>query len=368
MKRLLVTGGPVHAKLDDVKIITNRFKGGLIAELVNLFFKKYPDDVSIIYLCSKGSIIPKSNLKLRIVYHDGFWDYWKKVNEMSTNMDGVILGAAVSNLIPLQPFKGKFPSHNYKPGDIIPIDFTIAPRVIDEVKKINPRTHLFGFKLLSNVERKELVKAAYGVLLESKATAIFANDTRDLTFKIAVTKDRGQHDMTNEGIVDFVWKCLLDEYYSTIVTDDKVECSESTHEIFDNLYDVYKFDFDKTEEGYVFGTIAVRDDKGFLTTGRGKNELNDKVFVTEVNHDARIVRSVHKKPSLNSPLLSYIFNTNPNVKAIVHIHDHYENLHVCWDYAIPGTVEDSIRNVDKSFVINQHGSFLLLDEKLNVIK
>ena len=32
-KKILVTGGPVHAYLDDVKIITNRFKGGLMARL-----------------------------------------------------------------------------------------------------------------------------------------------------------------------------------------------------------------------------------------------------------------------------------------------------------------------------------------------
>ena len=31
--RILITGGPVHAKLDAVKIITNTFKGGLMAEL-----------------------------------------------------------------------------------------------------------------------------------------------------------------------------------------------------------------------------------------------------------------------------------------------------------------------------------------------
>jgi hypothetical protein len=31
--RILITGGPVHAYLDAVKIITNKFKGGLMAEL-----------------------------------------------------------------------------------------------------------------------------------------------------------------------------------------------------------------------------------------------------------------------------------------------------------------------------------------------
>ena len=31
--KMLITGGPVHAYLDAVKIITNKFKGGLMAEL-----------------------------------------------------------------------------------------------------------------------------------------------------------------------------------------------------------------------------------------------------------------------------------------------------------------------------------------------
>jgi phosphopantothenoylcysteine synthetase/decarboxylase len=31
--KILITGGPVHAYLDPVKIITNKFKGGLMAEL-----------------------------------------------------------------------------------------------------------------------------------------------------------------------------------------------------------------------------------------------------------------------------------------------------------------------------------------------
>ena len=33
--KILITGGPVHAKLDAVKFVTNRFKGGLIADLAD---------------------------------------------------------------------------------------------------------------------------------------------------------------------------------------------------------------------------------------------------------------------------------------------------------------------------------------------
>lgn len=33
MKKILITGGPVHANLDAVKIITNRFRGGRMVDL-----------------------------------------------------------------------------------------------------------------------------------------------------------------------------------------------------------------------------------------------------------------------------------------------------------------------------------------------
>ena len=144
--KILVSGGPVHAYLDAVKIITNKFKGGRMYQLARELAGDYGYEV--IYLTPKGIdrdpyYGPKGFCK--IVFHDGFEDYRKKVLELAPQMDAVILGAAVANLIPANPWKGKFPSHDYKPGEIIPIDFTIASRIIDEVKEVAPDTHVFGF-------------------------------------------------------------------------------------------------------------------------------------------------------------------------------------------------------------------------------
>jgi hypothetical protein len=378
MKRLLITGGPVHAHLDAVKIITNKFKGGLMADLIKQFFSGLGGyNCSVTYLTSKDAIQPNVPfaLDLTVVHHNGFQDYRQKVLELSKDMDGVILGAAVANLIPLHPLEGKFPSHNYKVGDVIPIDFTIAPRVIDEVKKVNPKVHLFGFKLLSGVPHDELISAAYGVLLESKATAVFANDAKDLTTKYAVTKERGEHTMDNRGIADFVMDCLNDEYYKTIPiesTSDKVHHYNvlvDTFSTFVFLFDKYKHEFYETEEGYVFGTVAMRNKNGgFFTTGRGKKELDGMVFVLNVDHKSRVVESLNEKPSLNTPLLDWIFKTNPKVKAIVHLHN-FDGLSYVpvLPYAIPGTVKDSKRDIHTSFIIEGHGTFLLLDDKLNII-
>jgi len=70
---ILVTGGPVHAYLDDVKIITNRFHGGLMAELAENLAKNYRCQVQ--YLCSKDAVKPNG---VNYICHDGFDDYQKQ--------------------------------------------------------------------------------------------------------------------------------------------------------------------------------------------------------------------------------------------------------------------------------------------------
>ena len=374
--KILITGGPVHAKLDAVKIITNKFKGGLMAELAELLLYQ---ECEVTYLTAKGAKLPDvveldngANVKkaqAEILYHDGFHDYHKQVLALAPAFDAVVLGGAVANLIPLEPLTGKFPSHNYKPGDIIPINFTIAPRVIDDVKKVAPNTHLFGFKLLSGVPHEELISAAYGVLLESKATAVFANDAKNLMVKYAVTKERGEHPMNINDMAKFIVECVGDVYYKTVLCPTH-EATDSTKAIrdFNVISGMYADNYTEVPEGYMFGTIAVRNHDGsFITTGRGKHELDDKVLVYNVNHDKHVVE-VHgeKKASLNAPLLDWIFKHTPNVHAIVHFHTQCPDADIkTLPYAIPGTVRDSQRTVRKSFNIEGHGCFLFLDDELN---
>lgn len=367
--KILVTGGPVHAKLDAVKIITNTFKGGLMAELADQLKMADINGVEITYLTAKGMKCPAVN-NPTILYHDGFHDYHKQVLELAPQHDAVILGAAVANLIPMNPLTGKFPSHNYKVGDRIPIDFTIAQRVIDEVKKVAPKTHLFGFKLLSGVPHDELIRAAYGVLLESHATAVFANDRKELMNKYCVTKERGVHPMSMKQMTEFILRCLMDKYYKTEVLNARVIYPDAEHAF--NMYAKRFGDkFKPIPEGYVFGTIAIRNlDGRFLTTGRGKNELNDKVVVMKVDHNKCLVKTYEKKASLNAPLLDWIFKHNLDCHAIVHYHEVRPDLKWTLPYAIPGTVADTQRNIEPfqgSFNIAQHGCFLLLDKNGNLL-
>lgn len=364
-KNILITGGPVHAHLDAVKIITNRFKGGLMAELANNLIMSYgADNITIFYVVAPrmGAVKPNFCGNGIILYeHNGLEDYKRLVLELAPHMDAVILGAAVANLIPAKPIVGKFPSHNYKSGDVIPIDFTIAPRIIDEVKKVAPKTHLFGFKLLSGAPHEELIRAAYEIVLSSGATAVFANDRKNLQEIYAVTKERGVHPIERIRLEGWIWEMIKDKYYHTAhfvewdIPEDPVRQLR-------NLILKHKEKFTTVENGMIFGTVAVRCERGFITTGRGKRELDDIVKVIYVDHDNHeVLVEGPKKASLNAPLLAKLFES-PEVDHIVHYHQQEPSLPTM-AYAPPGTVRDSSRPNNTSFNIDGHGCMLLFNKE-----
>jgi len=363
-KKVLITGGPVHAWLDAVKKITNDFKGGRMAQLAeDLLYK----GCEVHYLCSPGSATVSEGAYTAGVHlytHNGFDEYKKMVLEMAPDFDAVILGAAVANLIPANPWKGKFPSHNYKEGDIINIPFIVAPRVINMVKAVAPKTHVIGFKLLKNVPHQELINAAYDIVTDAKATVVFANDRNDLDTIWPVFKEKSDYCIDREEeLADTIIETIHDEYYHTEVKfKDHLAPMMS---IMDTIAR-YSHRFIKVGDKY-FGTVAIRSGSGFYTTARGKESIDnpdDIVFVESVDHKTKTVVSLHKKPTLNAPLLHHIFNTNPEINVIVHWHVSSLNMDSFGFpvllHAVPGTVRDSIRDIDKSFVIQGHGAFELI--------
>ena len=369
MKKILVTGGPVHAHLDAVKIITNEFRGGRMEALareissIARISAPWPEtSMQVHYLCQ--NCIDESLLKdcgVKVIRHNGYNDYRDKILAMAPEMDAIILGAAVVNLIPEKPWEGKFPSHNYREGETINIPFIIAPRVINMVKAVaKPTCHLFGFKLLKGVPHEELIDAAYEIVMGAKATCVFANDRNDLDTKYAVTKERGVQVLTSQtSLSRFIMDRINDEYYTTTVSDYYIPplhwLDEAKAFAFRN-----KDKFVKIGE-HMFGTVALRIPDSysgaFITTGRGKKELDSWSYVNHVNHIDRVVQA-SSKATLNAPLLDIIFRNNPDVKAILHYHKTGTDLPKL-PYAPPGTIADSIRDVHESFEIEGHGVFEL---------
>ena len=132
--KILFTIGPIPAKLDSVKLITNKFKGGLSLLVVSKLHKYF--DIEVVKWEGLSVNLP-SNVKITNV--SDVLNYRDVV--LSTTADAYVLSAAVANLMPINPWATKFPSHNYKSGDRFNITFTLTPRVIDLIKKLNNVVH-----------------------------------------------------------------------------------------------------------------------------------------------------------------------------------------------------------------------------------
>jgi len=376
MTRILVTGGPVAANLDAVKLITNRFKGGRMLALANELAN---DGARVTYLASEIPGHMRVHENCEWVKHTGFDDYMEKVLAMAPDYDAVVLGAAVANLIPDERWKeialqgGKFPSHNYLEGDPVQVLMRIAPRVINRVHAAAPRTKIIGFKLLSGVSRKGLVEAAKITLQESRAKVVIANDARNLDKKVIVTPE-GDHDLQGE-LSHLVMEIASDEYYST-VSDSGIDTSDEALAAMESYDDLAKKDLKirshgSAWNGMMFGCIATRiegsGDPSFVISSRGKEHLSERCVVRFVDHGARrVCVEGPKKASLNAPLIDTIFREFPSARTVIHYHEVTIDRWAL-PYAPPGTVRDSVRdlpdlNTKRSFEIRGHGTFVIMED------
>lgn len=327
MKNIVITVGQIPARLDSVKFVTNRFRGGLALKTAE-YLKAQGHNVTVVHWKFN-----KVDTDLHTVPVDDVMHYYKTV--LSLKADAYILAAAVANLMPSKPYEGKFPSHNYKVGEKFNIEFTIAPRLIDEIKAHHPRATLIGYKLLDG-RVEDLIAAGKKTLIESKANLVFANDpvwAKDK--KLAITADGAVFPLSFDEHLEMIDKVVNEEWFQTarhyltplVIGNDRW--------VIDN-YPKHKVD------GQTFGCFAIRKGDGFFTTTRGKRSGDSAIsFVAKVDFEKRVVHAT-RKATLNAPLLAKIFQDNPHIGYLIHGHDLRGNP-LSGEYQFPGSLGD-LRN------------------------
>lgn len=364
MKKVVISCGPIPARLDSVKFITNRFKGGLAFKTAKAIVDNGNFDVTIV-MWTNTDVPDWCDDKVSVVKVADVFEYYNWYKDNAMNYDAFIMAAAVANLTPSNPWKGKFPSHNYSVGEKFNIEFEIAPRAIDVIKQVNPRASLIGYKLFDGTE-EELISAARHTLHDAKANIIFANHPATAkTEKIAVMADNSIIHCTFDEHIQLIIKQLLCTYYRTDVTPlSETELADYRVVEAIELVKLYERTFDK------FGTVAVPisgTDGWFATTSRGHK--GEPVIVTKIADNTVYASG---KATLNAPTLAAMLKHNPNC---VIVHRHYddprfkfEDYDVLVSYEFPGTVEE-VEAIDreyklepfaKSFVISRHGSLVAI--------
>ncbi len=365
MKKVVISCGPIPARLDSVKFITNRFKGGLAFRTAEHLINQGKYDVTIVRW--KHTSFPGKSWPLKspwnqdnvhVVDVEDVFGYYNWYANHAAEYDAFIMAAAVANLTPSEPYKGKFPSHKYAVGESFPIQFEIAPRAIDVIKQKNPRACLIGYKLFDAASDEELVDIARHTLADAKANIIFANTPATAkTKKIAVMPDNTALPCSFDEHLGLICRAIDNRYFRTEIVS--LAGTAQSKGAVDEAIATVKM-FEKTFSNG-FGTVAVPVKGGpsmfdtpmnvFATTSRGHK--GEPVIVCGVDYEKGIVYATGKA-TLNAPTLAGVLAQAPEDTFVVHRHDDdplfdkNKPAFAMADYLFPGTLEEA-HAVTKAF-------------------
>jgi len=364
-KRILVTAGPVYGSLDDNKLVSNRSRGMWATKFAAKLSEKH--DVALLVADIARREIEwylSKDERRRVDFHvhNGFDEYRNLCYLLAAQVDTMILAAAVVNWIPKKPYSGKMPTEGYLPGSIISVPFVLAPRVIGEMKALNPKLTLIGCKMAVGADDETLVAAAYnGVLVPARCNAVVANDLQRLRTKLVVYPDRSVHRYEDDfpGFFEDLQAVVEDEYWTT-AQDGKLPDTLAlarARTLFDRIATEYRKRFVGVGDR-VFGSFAVRvEGAGWLVTPRKKHRdftANDAVFADTFDIGTKMIRTAGGKATLNAPLLMRV-STKYNAHVVLHLHEPLSMVYT-EPYAPPGTVRDNERPIPAAaFYIRNHG-------------
>ena len=376
MKKIVISCGPIPARVDSVKYITNRFKGGLAFRTANALLKEQDYEVTVVKWeytripedCGHGGGEFKDVINVKDVD-----DYYQWFCKHARDYDAFILAAAVANLEPVYPWPVKFPSHEYKEGDHFPIEFKIVPRAIDVIKKKNPRACLIGYKLFDTDSISELGDIAEKTLRESKANVIFANTPKDAAdWKLAVMQDGTRLQMSFEEHIKFIEKAINADFFKTAVTP-LTEEEQNDIEIR-KAFAVVEM-FEQTFPGHGTVAVPVVGTQMFATTARGHQ--GGPVLVRNVKTQERIVEA-SGKATLNAPTLELLLrnitmeeNFPPRDEPLILLHRHYDDPRYSpkgntpyISYEFPGSYQEMmavqskmLRDIFTGVAVEGHGAY-----------
>lgn len=171
-KKVLVTGGPTPAKIDDVRAITNKFKGALSVLIASEAYRRG----ALVKLLLGDTGIPFPTY-LEVRKHHDYERYRTNVfSELERGYDVGIFAAAVADYTPVEFFQGKIPSG----GTLTRIDVRSTPKVIEEVRHKYPELFMATFKYQQDVSKEELLAIAQDRVQQGYELVV-ANRGEDIT-------------------------------------------------------------------------------------------------------------------------------------------------------------------------------------------
>jgi phosphopantothenoylcysteine synthetase/decarboxylase len=176
-RRILVTAGPTWVRVDAVRHLGNVSSGRTGLEIA----RKLADrGAEVTLLFGPGRALPtiRDERTMAIRHFETFDDLYGlvKTHVGSGNYDAMVHSAAVSDYEPVEVNTGKLSSE----AEELVIRLRRTPKIVDEVKELDPGILLVKFKLEVGKSEEQLVRIARESALRSGADLMVANDLSGL--------------------------------------------------------------------------------------------------------------------------------------------------------------------------------------------
>jgi phosphopantothenoylcysteine decarboxylase/phosphopantothenate--cysteine ligase len=182
-KKILVTAGATSEEIDPVRVITNKSSGKMGVYIAEEAFLRGAD-VTLI----RGINAVEPQYHFNDIKISNVEELFNEIKKNLKNKDVMIHAAAVSDFTINNKHNNKIKSH-----ENLHLELTPTTKIFENIKNLNKKISLIGFKAEYRVSSKELVNRAYELLKSANADFVVANDIGK--------KERGFDTETNEVFV-----------------------------------------------------------------------------------------------------------------------------------------------------------------------
>ena len=164
---VLVTCGATWTPIDDVRVISN-VSSGEMGHLITQAFQSQGASVTVIEGPVTHALAGKDIKIIKYRFFDELAAALRK--ELLKKYDIIIHAAAVSDFRVKDVSKGKIASEK-----ALSLKLVANPKLIQEIKRLSPKSFLVGFKLESKLNPKTILKTVKGLFTGAKCDLVVAN-------------------------------------------------------------------------------------------------------------------------------------------------------------------------------------------------
>lgn len=165
-KNVLVSAGATFERIDAMRGITNRSSGKMGVEIAK---EAYRQGANVTIICGRiNTHVPKSFERINV---ESTIEMMNVLSEKIPSTDIYVSAAAISDFTVKEVNENKISS-----DEDITVEFTRLPKLLKEVKVINPETFVVGFKAEAGMGEDALIEKATDRMRRYSADLIVAND------------------------------------------------------------------------------------------------------------------------------------------------------------------------------------------------